>query len=244
MTATRDLPSFFAGLEAWAAGQGPEPSTLRYGSHVDQVADLRESQTSARVAVVIHGGFWRSGFTRANTAAVAAALARAGWTTWNLEYRRVGAGGGYPQTLDDVATFCRRLGRPADVAIGHSAGAQLALWAAAEGFVRAAVALAGVCDLRAAAAALLGDGAVVQFLGCAPAEAPDADPAQRLPLGAPVALVHGNRDDRVPLEHARGFSAAAGARLAELEGADHFDVIDPRAPGWRAIEAEIDAVVS
>jgi len=242
VTAQRDLPAFFGALGAWAAAEGPEPVARRYGDHPEQLADRRG--TGERVAVVIHGGFWRAEFTRANTAAVAAALARAGWTSWNLEYRRVGAGGGYPDTLDDVAAFCRGLDRSADVAIGHSAGGQLALWAAAERLVGAAVALAGVCDLRAAAAADLGDGAVMEFLGCDPTAEPDADPAQRLPLATPVLLVHGDRDDRVPVQHARAFAKASGAALLELEGADHFDVVDPRAEWWRAIENGIHATVS
>lgn len=242
MTAQRDVPSFFAELGAWAAATGPESVARPYGEHPDQVADLRAGH--GRVAVVIHGGFWRAGFTRANTAAVAASLADAGWTTWNLEYRRVGAGGGYPQTLDDVAAFCGALAEPGAVAIGHSAGAQLALWAVAEGLVGAAVALGGVCDLRAAAAAGIGDGAVAEFLGRPPEEAPDADPAQRLPLPAPVLVVHGDRDDRVPVEQARAFAAAAGAELLELPGADHFDVVDPRSAWWPGIEEAIGALVS
>lgn len=245
MTSQRDLPAFFGELAAWAAAEGPPPVVRPYGPHPDQVADLRAaSAPSARVAVVVHGGFWRAAFTRANTAAVAAALNRSGWSTWNLEYRRVGAGGGYPATLDDVAAFCRGLPEPAAVAVGHSAGAQLALWAAAEGLVGAAVALAGVCDLQAAASAGLGDGAVAGFLGRPPEEAPDADPAQRLPLVAPTLLVHGDRDDRVPVEHARTFADRSGAPLVELEGADHFDVIDPRARWWHEIEEAIGALVS
>jgi acetyl esterase/lipase len=243
VTAQRDVSAFFADLSSWAA-EGPDyPSVHRYGPHPDQIADLRDGVDSSRVAVVIHGGFWRAGFTRENTTAVAVALARSGWTTWNLEYRRVGAGGGYPQTLEDVATFCGRLERPA-VAIGHSAGGHLALWAAAEGLVGAAVALAGVCDLTAAAAAGLGEGAVVEFLDCDPASAPDADPARRLPLATPATLVHGTCDDRVPIAHARAFAAAANAKLLELDGADHFDIIDPRARWWSAIETAIGAVVS
>ena len=53
---------------------------------------------------------------------------------WNLEYRRVGSGGGWPATFDDVAAGIDLL---ADldvdttrvVAIGHSAGGHLAVWA-------------------------------------------------------------------------------------------------------------------
>jgi acetyl esterase/lipase len=63
-----------------------------------------------------------------------------GWAVWNLEYRRLGwrSRGGWPGTLEDVAAGIDELGRldaPLDlarvVAIGHSAGGHLALWAAA-----------------------------------------------------------------------------------------------------------------
>ncbi|MDQ3684868.1 MAG: hypothetical protein M3430_04620 [Acidobacteriota bacterium] len=67
----------------------------------------------------------------------AATLTRAGVATWTLEYRRIGnPGGGWPGTFEDVAQgadYLRVLARsyPLDlrrvVAIGHSAGGQLAL---------------------------------------------------------------------------------------------------------------------
>ena len=109
-----------------------------YGAHPDQWADLylpdRRAETG--VAVVIHGGFWRSRYDASLGAPLAAALADRGYAAWNLEYRRVGAGGGYPETLHDVAAGIDLL-RTVDgldlsrvVPIGHSAGGQLAVWAA------------------------------------------------------------------------------------------------------------------
>jgi acetyl esterase/lipase len=228
----QQLEAFFAELAAWADEAAHPCETLRYGDHEDQVVDLRRAE--GPVALVLHGGFWRAGFAKRNTDAVATALAQAGWTTANAEYRRLGPGA-YRELLDDVAAAAR-LVQPA-VAIGHSAGGHLALWLAAQGAVTAAVALGGVCDLRAAAAAGLGNDAVREFLGADPAGVPEADPAQQLPLGVPQLLVHGTEDDRVPTEHARAYAALAGdeCRLLELEGADHFDVIDPRYADWQAI---------
>jgi acetyl esterase/lipase len=55
------------------------------------------------VAVVIHGGFWRDAYDRSLMDALCEDLAGAGWTAWNLEYRRLGEGGGWPETFDDVA---------------------------------------------------------------------------------------------------------------------------------------------
>ena len=60
-----------------------------------------------------------------------------------------------------------------------------------------------------------------------------ADPATLLPYGVPQLLVHGTADDRVPVSQSRAHlerARAAGdaCELVELEGGDHFDVIDPR----------------
>ncbi|HVU77867.1 MAG TPA: alpha/beta fold hydrolase [Gaiellaceae bacterium] len=257
------LESFFAELDRSAAEREPASRAEHpYGELADQRGELRLPARGGPhpVAVVIHGGFWRAQFTLRNTRALAIALTEAGWATWNIEYRRVGAGGGYPQTLDDVAAACRavasldgELDLRRTVAVGHSAGGQLALWAAAEGLVGGAVALAGVSDLAAAAKLRLGDGAVQELLGGEPADAPDrydaADPTRRLPLGAPTLLVHGAEDDRVPVEQSRAFAAAAGSagdpcRLVVIEGADHFDVIDPRTTAGRRVAAELATFLS
>jgi acetyl esterase/lipase len=244
------LPAFFAELRAWAAARGITASTHAYGSHPDQQAELRlpPGDGPHRVAIVVHGGFWYSEFSNETTHAVATALTEAGWATWNIEYRRIGSGGGYPTTLDDVAAACaaiRELDAPVDpdrvVSIGHSA---------AEGLVAGAVALAGVCDLVGAAEQRVGEGAAIELMGTRPEEAvaawARADPRQRLPVGVPVRLVHGTHDDRVPVSQSREFARAAqdagdDCRLHEL-GCDHFDVIDPRSGAWPEILRALAAV--
>ena len=106
---------------------------------------------------------------------LAAALTAEGYATWSLEYRRLGdPGGGWPGTLEDVASGADHLSEvsrahPLDpdrvVAVGHSAGGHLALWLAgrhrlAPGSplhaarplrLHGVVSLAGITDLRAAA---------------------------------------------------------------------------------------------
>ena len=58
---------------------------------------------------------------------------------WNLEYRRAGNGGGWPHTFSDVLAGIDKVGDIAGghglvldrvVALGHSAGGHLAVWAA------------------------------------------------------------------------------------------------------------------
>lgn len=212
-------------LDAWAEERDPGCETIAYGDHPDHVCDRRGD--GDRVAVLVHGGFWRPAFTRRSTRALAVDLARRGWTTWNVEYRREGV----DATLPDVVAALELTG-PA-TAIGHSAGGHLVLWAAAEGLVERAVSLAGVTDLARAARERIGDGAAVEFAGVKPPA--HADPMRRLPLRAPAVLVHGTEDDRVPFTYSRAFAEASGAPLHELQGAGHFEVIDPRTPEWARI---------
>ena len=239
---SEELARFLDELDGWARERTGPVETLCYGEHADQVVDLRrpDGSDSAPLVLVLHGGFWRAPFTRRTTSALAVALAAAGHPTANVEYRRLGPGA-YRPLLDDVASARERLRTfERAIAVGHSAGGHLALWLAARGAVDAAVALGGVCDLAAAAGERLGNDAVAELLGGSPSDVPDAyadaDPAARLPLRRRQVLLHGARDDRVPLAHARLYAARAVAagddcRLVELD-ADHFAPIDPRSTVW------------
>lgn len=233
---------------------------LAYGDHPDQVANLhlpaRDSGPWPCV-VLLHGGFWRTGWDRTLMTPLAHDLAGRGIAAWNVEYRRVGQpGGGWPGTLDDVAAALDRLTEIDDVdplrvvTCGHSAGGHLAVWLAgrhrlAEGArwadprVRpiAAIAQAGVLDLQRAHEEALGGGAVTGLLGETTSERLAAtSPAALAPLGVPQLLVHGTADDIVPVTQSRIHAELdPGAELVELEGADHFDVIDPSHRAWLAV---------
>ncbi|MEJ7702998.1 MAG: prolyl oligopeptidase family serine peptidase [Geodermatophilaceae bacterium] len=178
--------------------------TLRYGSDASQLVELTlpDSATGpVPVAVVIHGGFWRSAYGLELGRPLAGTLPGRGWAALNIEYRRVGNGGGYPTTLLDVAAAIDLLAdagqaaaRDSDleldletvVTIGHSAGGHLAAWAATRTgqdagspgaaprvAVSAVVSQAGVLDLRACAREGLGDGAAQAFLAGGPDDVPD-----------------------------------------------------------------------
>jgi pimeloyl-ACP methyl ester carboxylesterase len=127
--------------------------------------------------------------------------------------------------------------------VGHSAGGQLALYAAKHA-QRPVVALAAVSDLRESAERVGSDGAVATFMAGMPAEIPDryaeASPRELLPLGVRQILVHGTKDLEVPYAMSERYVEVAEgeAELVPLEGAGHFEPIDPEAREWpRTVDA-------
>ncbi len=181
--ASRDLQPFIDELADWAATNGSRPQTYRYGSAPEQEADLYlpDGPGEHPVAVLLHGGFWRARFTRTLMSALAVDLVRSGWVAWNVEYRRVGNGGGVPATIDDVRAAIDALPAaevPLDrsrlLVIGHSAGGQLALCVAARESVAGVVSLAGVCDLESGLRERIGQDAVREFMDGTSSERPDA----------------------------------------------------------------------
>ena len=170
----------------------------RYGPHRSQRAELLLPQGAGphRVMVVIHGGGWRDRATMSQTGALAEDLTRRGWATWNIEYRRVGEGGGWPATFEDVAGAIDRLAgldAPLDLdavsVLGHSAGGHLALWAAGRERLpagspgaspvvplRRAIGMAAVCDLAGAYRRWRG-GAVEGLMGGAPEQLKSMGPS-------------------------------------------------------------------
>ena len=228
----------------------PDPELHHYGDGPSQYAELwRPAPGGGRagVVVVLHGGFWRARYDASLMHAICRDLAERGWAAWNVEYRRLGDGGGWPETFDDVAAAVQAL-RDVDgldldhvVAVGHSAGGHLALWAAAqEGTpIRSVASQAGVADLREAARLGLSDGAARQLVGGAEELYGKASPAELLPLGVPQLLVHGARDDVVPLALVEGYAERARAAGDDVElltfpDAGHFEHIDPDSEVWRA----------
>jgi acetyl esterase/lipase len=241
----------------------PTPYRIAYGDHPSQFGELTLPDGEPRaVIVVVHGGFWRQRFGLELGRPLAADLATAGYAAWNVEYRRVGGGGGWPATFDDVAAAADLLAGPVQeaaggrlpldrvVAVGHSAGGHLAAWLAARpglppdapGAAPAVrllgvVSQAGVLDLVDGERRGVGSGAAADLLGGGPDEVPDryalASPVARLPLGVPVVCVHGTADVNVPIRQSERFVAAAGAE-AEL-------VTLPSADHFTVIDPATDA---
>jgi acetyl esterase/lipase len=219
------------------------PVRRSYGDHQDQHVDMHVPRGTRRAVVaVLHGGFWRAPYAADLMDALCVDLAGRGYEAWNVEYRRVGADGGWPMTFDDVRAAVADAGGPL-VTLGHSAGGHLALWLAAERRTALAVSQAGVVDLVEAWRLGLSRRAPEELLGGTPDQVPDryasASPAARLPLGVPQLLVHGRRDDTVPAEMSRAYAERArqagdDVELVETDEA-HFECLDPSSESWAAI---------
>jgi pimeloyl-ACP methyl ester carboxylesterase len=187
-------------------------------------------------------------------------LAEHGVGAWNVEYRRIGAGGGWPRTCLDVAAAVDALAdldAPLDlrrvVAVGHSAGAQLAFWAARPTLplgapraalrveIRAAVSQAGVLDLWLAAQLQPSDEPTRAFLGdpvVHPEVYDQASPRERVPLRIPQLVLHGDVDDVVSPRIAQSYADAAqmvgdACELLVLPKTGHDEHIDAASDAWR-----------
>ncbi|WP_440709920.1 alpha/beta hydrolase [Herbiconiux sp. YIM B11900] len=245
-----------------------------YGPGPDQYGEWREPEAAHRsaptsegppLAVLLHGGFYRSRWQAGLMDELAVDLARRGWRSWNLEYRRPDQHG-WAATIDDLHAGLARARELAGasagpiVLVGHSAGGQLALQLAeetaaaaggrdAEPGVRLAVSLAGVVDLVAAHDRFLGEGAVGIALGGTPSELPEiyaaASPQEFRDRATSWLLVQGSDDSADLVEMNRRLSNSVRLDRPELIEAPghHFSVIDPRSPIWETAWARVTAIL-
>ncbi len=116
-----------------------------------------------------------------------------------------------------------------------------------------AISLAGVVDLEMAWKLHLSNNAVVELLGGTVDAIPErytvASPSAMLPLGVPQVLIHGTNDDSVPIEVSQVYAKSARSvddpiTYIELEGVDHFDVIDPHTVAWATTLKELQKLVN
>ncbi|MGH7016579.1 MAG: alpha/beta hydrolase family protein, partial [Caulobacteraceae bacterium] len=113
------------------------------------------------------------------------------------------------------------------------------------------VTLAGINDLsayRSAGAEPCGGPGVIDALTGAPRRPDpfsDASPAALLPLAIPQRVISGERDPIVPSSFGEAYAVRAAeagdpVRAMTIPGAGHFELIDPAAPAWSAVVAEIE----
>lgn len=242
--------------------------------------DLPAGRKHQGVVVVIHGGYWRSTYGAELGEPLAKDLAEHGMAAWNLEYRRAGNGGGWPGTFEDILAGIDRLADLAAlhaldlgkvVALGHSAGGHLAVWAAGrDGLARlgpaegsqvenstegvrltGVVSQSGVLNLGGAERLNLSNGAVANLLAGPSSEFPGrhrvADPMAALPLDVPVYAVHAREDEDVPLTMSTTYvdASQAGstpAQLVRVPG-DHFALIDVTAEAYQACRDLVDRLL-
>jgi acetyl esterase/lipase len=218
----------------------------RYGPHASQRVDLYLPSGAGPhpVMIAIHGGSWQKRYGKIVMRGLAGDLVRRGWAVWNIEYRRLGNGGGWPDTFADVAAAIDLLGELGDqrldlervTLLGHSAGGHLALWAAGRANLpagvpsaldgparvqpRRVISMAGVADLGFGYRLWHG-GAVRALMGGSPEEQPEryatGDPIRLLPLSIPVLIVHGVLDEVVSVKLSRSYVEATHAAGGEVE---------------------------
>jgi len=253
--------------DAVAAPHDEPDLTEAWGADPLQLGELRlpPGPGPHPVAVLVHGGCWLSEYDRHHVGRLARALAEAGIATWSLEYRRVGdEGGGWPGTFEDVARGADRLRVLAErfpldldrtIAVGHSAGGQLALWLATRSRlapgdplyatapipIRGVLGLAAVPDLARVHGLGVCGNVVDALMGGSPDAVPEryaaVSPAERLPIGVPVVLVDGGHDVWSELGDAAGFARAARAagdrvELVPAPDSAHFEMITPESTTW------------
>ncbi|MDV3124305.1 prolyl oligopeptidase family serine peptidase [Mycobacterium sp. 21AC1] len=217
------------------------------------------------LVVLIHGGAWQSALGASVFEGLARQLAGRGMAVYNIEYRRVGSGGGWPTTFHDVARALDyivevdrqhpQLTTDDELVVGHSAGGQLAVWAGTRHRLRddevgsrpqfrptRVVSLAGPLDM--VYAATHGDRHIVKVLGGAPADVPDrytsVDPIQNIDPSVPVIAMHGTRDTVVAPANSERYVDAVkkqGGRAAVqlLPGDNHTSIVSTHSPNFHQV---------
>jgi acetyl esterase/lipase len=221
---------------------------------------------------MVHGGCWQTEIAdRRIMDWISDDLRKRGIAVWNIDYRGVDRGGGYPGTFLDAAAAADALRTHAStykldvsrlVAVGHSAGGHLALWLAARPRLPAAsplrtpnplripavVSLGGLPDLEEAARPP-GSGCGTEVIGRLTGGRFDDTSVPRLaPLGVRQVLVNGLQDRIIPTAYAEGYARpmrAAGdeVKVRMVDRTGHVELIAPGTAAWAVAIEEIEAAL-
>jgi len=238
--------------------------TLQYGNAPMQAGDLYLPDAQIKGTIcLLHGGFWRAPYGREQLNVMANDLVKHGYAVWNLAYRRIGDdGGGCPGTFDDVIAGIRFLttikNKNLDsvldrvVLVGHSAGGQLALWAAHRTMqlklqtinIVASIALAPISDLIEAQKLTLGRGAIDELFSACLSDKSQRltqySPQALLPLNVRQLIIHGEEDDNVPIELSQSYVSKAKSlgdqiELLALPSTGHMEFLAIESDAYRAL---------
>lgn len=267
-------PSLMTVRDLLALEAPPPDHRLAYGEEALQFGHLRlpEGRGPYPVVLLVHGGCWLERYDITHLGALEEAISGQGFAVWSVEYRRVGnEGGGWPGTFLDVAAAAdhlRALAEPYELdlshvlAVGHSAGGQLALWLAARPklhessplFSEDPLPIAAVLGLAPAPdlARLYQEGVcgrvIEGLMGGSPEDLPErygqGSPMQLVPIGVPQVILTGGRDRRWgPSGHAYAKVAQEAGdevELLEIEAAGHFEPVAPGSVAWPAVVAALE----
>ena len=254
----------------------PKPdATLRYGADALQVVDVWKPKGEGPfpAVIMIHGGCWQTAVAERDIMNwIADDLRSHGVGVWNIEYRGVDRGGGYPGTYADVGAaadlFVREgaaQGFAMDtprIAIGHSAGGHLALWLArrpmlapGDGLrgadpvtIDVAISQGGLPDLRAGAASIGHACGAEAPRDMARGEYARTSPPE-MPLGDAREMQFNNALDRVtPPATGEAYRAAMAKRgrtvtMEVTHGEGHVELIAPDSVSWSKQRAAILAAL-
>lgn len=246
----------------------PQPSPderIAYGPGELQFSELWRPAGAGPhpVVLMIHGGCWQTAIAERDIMNwIADDLRGRGIAVWNVEYRGVDRGGGYPETYRDVLAAAESLRANAErlgldisnvVAVGHSAGGHLALWLAAatalpEGHalrpanplnIATVLSQGGIPDLVAASGRPdhpCGDEAPRAMLGGAE-NAASSSAIAMTPGAAELIMLHGAEDRIAPPEYGEEFARAMRAHGREvtidvIPNEGHVELISPGTSSW------------
>lgn len=245
----RGVDGYRFGLQAVAARCAWPYAIHHYGTEAEQFGQLRlprDRNQAHPVVALFHGGGWRDSWSLDVTERVAVDLARRGYATWNLEFRRVGATPWpvWHTLLDDVAAGIDHLKmlashEPLDLkrfaVVGHSSGGHLALWAAIRHRLppeapgaqpdvvpALAIALAGLGELEEFALRGLDSGSAAALVGGLPEDVPEryavASPVHHVGGDIPQLVVNGEAEEFSDLNDlARAYERAVRAAGGDVQ---------------------------